>query len=455
MTNIQSNNPPERDVYSVSRLSREVRAVLEGSFPLLWVEGEISNLARPASGHIYFSLKDPHSQVRCAMFRMKRQRLRFQPEDGMQVLVRARISLYEPRGEFQLIIEHMEPGGEGALRQAFEELKQRLDREGLFDPAHKRELPAFPRRIGIITSPTGAAVRDVLTVLKRRFPGIPLILYPTQVQGDGAAAEIIEMLRLADQRRECDLLILTRGGGSLEDLMAFNDEGVARAVHAVAIPIISAIGHEIDFTITDFVADRRAPTPSAAAELATPDREDLLTRVRGLRHRLQGSTRQAQRLLATRFRGVQQRHIRLHPGLQLAQRAQRLDDLEQRLRRAGGNQLQNRRGRLEMLRSRLGAFDPSRRLPLLRHQTGELSRRLRFYLDNHLQRHRLHLSSAARSLHALSPLSTLERGYTLTLKLPEGSVIRDAGQVQPGDRLETRLARARIISRVEDIQKQE
>jgi exodeoxyribonuclease VII large subunit len=454
MTSNQTENRPQRDIYSVSRLSSEVRAVLEGSFPLLWVEGEISNLARPASGHIYFSLKDPHSQVRCAMFRMKRQRLRFQPENGMQVLVRARISLYEARGEFQLIVEHMEPAGEGALRQAFEELKQRLDREGLFDTRHKQELPAIPRRIGIITSPSGAALRDVLTVLKRRLPSVPVVLYPTQVQGEGAAAEIIEMLQLADGRKECDLLILTRGGGSLEDLMAFNDEGVARAVHGTNIPVISAVGHEIDFTISDFVADRRAPTPSAAAELATPDRDDLINHLRGLQRRMQGIARQRQQLLSTRLTAVRQRHARLHPGLQLGQKQQRLDELEQRLRNSSRNLLRIRRGTLETLQSRLESFTPSRQLQLLSSRTGELSRRLLRATNRHLEQQRFRVISSARSLHTLSPLATLDRGYSITSRLPEGALLTDVAQLKSGDRLETRLARGRILSSVEEIQEE-
>ncbi|MCP4936959.1 MAG: exodeoxyribonuclease VII large subunit, partial [bacterium] len=238
-----------REIYSVSRLNSEARTVLEGSFQLLWVEGEISNLSRPSSGHIYFSLKDAHTQVRCALFKSKRLRLRFQPENGAQVLLRARVSLYEGRGEFQLIVEQLEPAGEGALRQAFEALKQKLAAEGLFDSEMKLPLPAFPRSIGIITSPTGAAIRDLITVLKRRFPALPIVIYPAIVQGDTAPKTIIEMIHLANNRAECDLLVLARGGGSLEDLMAFNDEQLARAIAASVIPIISAIGHEIDFTI--------------------------------------------------------------------------------------------------------------------------------------------------------------------------------------------------------------
>ena len=262
----------QRDIYSITRLNREVRAVLEDSFPpSLWVRGEISNLAQPGSGHIYFSLKDKHSQVRCAMFRSANRHLRFAPENGREVLVRAGVSLYEGRGEFQLIVESMEPAGAGALQQAFEELKQRLLEEGLFADEHKQPLPAFPGTIGIITSPTGAAVRDIIHVLERRYARAGVIVYPVPVQGEGSAQQIAQAVDVANQRRECDVLILARGGGSLEDLWSFNEEIVARAIHHSVIPVVSGIGHEIDFTIADFVADQRAPTPSAAAEMVSPD----------------------------------------------------------------------------------------------------------------------------------------------------------------------------------------
>ncbi|HEY0719956.1 MAG TPA: exodeoxyribonuclease VII large subunit, partial [Gammaproteobacteria bacterium] len=277
---------PAREVYSVSRLNREARALLEGHFPLMWIEGEISNLTRPASGHIYFSLKDPFAQVRCAMFRMRGMHLVFRPADGMQVLVRARLSLYEPRGDYQLIVEQMEEAGDGALRRAFEQLKQRLHAEGLFESARKRPLPPLPRRIGVVTSPSGAAIHDILTVLRRRFPAIPVILYPVPVQGAGAAAQIATMLRKAGERGECDVLIVGRGGGSLEDLWPFNEEVVARAIAASPIPVVSAVGHEVDVTIADFAADQRAATPSAAAEMVVPDRQEWQLRIERLQERL-------------------------------------------------------------------------------------------------------------------------------------------------------------------------
>ena len=251
-----------RDIYTISRLNREVKSVLEGSFPLLWVEGEISNFAQPASGHWYFSLKDEAAQVRCAMFRGRNRQVGFCPENGMQVLIRARIGLYEARGEFQIIAEHMEEAGDGALRRAFEALKQRLAAEGLFDSAHKRAIPERPRCVGVITSPTGAAVHDILTTLRRRFPALPVVIYPVPVQGEGVAAQIADMLALAGRRADCDVLILARGGGSLEDLWAFNEEVVARAIHACPLPVVSGIGHEVDVTIADFVADQRAAAPS-------------------------------------------------------------------------------------------------------------------------------------------------------------------------------------------------
>ena len=277
---------PSRDIYSISRLNTEVRAVLEGSFPLLWVEGEISNLAVPRSGHLYFSLKDPHAQVRCALFRGKRQLLRFEPANGDRVLARVRIGFYEPRGEFQLIVEHMEPAGAGDAQRAFDALKRKLDAEGLFDAGRKRPLPAYPHRIGVITSPSGAAIRDVLHVLARRAPQIPITLFPAQVQGKDAPADLLAALQTAIARGDCDVLLLTRGGGSVEDLAAFNDEALARAIAASPVPVVSAVGHEIDFSIADFVADRRAPTPSAAAELLSPDSDALATAVGGLRRRL-------------------------------------------------------------------------------------------------------------------------------------------------------------------------
>ncbi len=440
----------QRDIYTVSRLNSEVRAVLEGSFPLLWVEGEISNLARPASGHIYFSLKDPVAQVRCAMFRTKRQRLRFQPENGMQVRIRARVGLYEARGEFQLVAEHMEPAGEGALQQAFNELKRRLAAEGLFDTGHKLPLPPFPRCIGVITSPTGAAIQDILRVLKQRFPAIPVVLYPVPVQGADAPEQIAEMIRLADRRADSDLLILARGGGSIEDLMAFNDEQVARAIYQARLPIVSAIGHEIDFTIADFVADRRAATPSAAAEMVSPDQEEVARTLDTLENRLGLQMGNRVEQLSLRLETLRQRLLRCHPGSRLLQQQQRLDELEQRLTQGVRNQQRRIREYIFTLNARIQAHTPVHRLGRLQQRCDQLRQQLVQLQAHRVQRLGQRIAAAAGNLHTLSPLATLERGYSITRRLPGREVLHTTAGVQPGDRVETLLARGILLCQVEE-----
>ncbi|MEJ2393230.1 MAG: exodeoxyribonuclease VII large subunit [Candidatus Thiodiazotropha sp.] len=441
---------PQRDIYSVSRLVRETRAVLEGSFPLLWISGEISNLAQPASGHIYFSLKDEIAQVRCAMFRMKRQQLRFRPANGQQVLIRARVSLYEARGEFQLIAEHMEPAGEGALRLAFEQLKQKLAAEGLFDTEHKQPLPELPQQLGLITSPSGAAIRDLLSVLRRRFPALPVVIYPVQVQGEDAPRQIVRMLELANRRNECDVLILSRGGGSLEDLQAFNEETVARAIHASRIPVVSGVGHEIDYTIADFVADQRAATPSAAAELVAPDQQAWRQRLGQLSQSLRLAQARRQRQLGDRLTTLQQRLQRQHPSQRLQQRAQRLDELGQRLLRTTELILLRQSRRLELLQHRLLSQSPEKRLERLRQTHQQLDARLHRAIQQRLEQTRQRLAQRARDLHTLSPLNTLARGYAIVRRLEDGSIVRQASQVKPGERIETRLSEGSLISQVID-----
>ncbi len=439
-----------KDVYSVSRLVRETRAVLEGSFPLIWVSGEISNLAQPASGHIYFSLKDEAAQVRCAMFRMKRQLLRFKPANGQQILMRARISLYEARGEFQLIAEHMEPAGEGALQLAFERLKQKLAAEGLFDTVLKREIPIPPRRLGIITSPSGAAIRDLLTVLKRRFPALPVIIYPVQVQGEDAPRQIIRKLHLAAERQECDLLILSRGGGSIEDLQAFNDEQLARTIRSCPIPVVTGIGHEIDFTIADFVADRRAPTPSAAAELVTPDEQEWRQRLRTLEQRLRQRQRQRLAQLREACRNLENRLQRQHPRQRTQQRAQQLDDLGLRLRNAMERHLLVYRHRLAQADHRLLSHSPEKRLTQLKNTYQRLEERLHRSIGEQLELRRNHLHQLARDLHTLSPLNTLGRGYALVLRDRDGKILRSHEEVRPGERVTARLSQGRLHCEVVD-----
>jgi exodeoxyribonuclease VII large subunit len=391
-----------RDVYTVSRLNREARLLLEHGLPALWLEGELSNFARPSSGHWYFSLKDEAAQVRCAMFRGANTRVRVTPRDGLHVLVRARVGLYEPRGEYQLVVEHLEEAGEGALRRRFEELKARLAAEGLFDAAAKRAPPRLPRRIGVVTSPTGAAIRDILHVLARRFPAVPVLVYPVPVQGAGAAADIAAALRLASARAETDVLILARGGGSLEDLWSFNEEVVARAIRACRIPVITGVGHEVDTTIADFAADLRAPTPSGAAELAVPDRLEWLRALAHTRSRLANAWARGAGGRRERLDWLARRLELMHPRTRLAARAQRLDELEARLTRA------------------------------LRRELADAGRRL---------------AGAARTLHAVSPLATLERGYAI-VATAEGQVVRSAADAAVGTPIEARTASGTLLATV-------
>jgi exodeoxyribonuclease VII large subunit len=443
----------ERDVYTVSRLNREVRQLLEGSFPLIWVQGELSNLSRPASGHVYFSLKDANAQVRCALFRNRVMLAGTPPiANGQQLLVRARISLYEPRGDFQLLIEYLEEAGAGVLRLAFEELRQRLAREGLFDIARKRPLPRFPHRIGVITSPTGAAVRDVLSVLSRRFPALPVLLYAVAVQGAGAGAQIARAIELASQRQECDVLLLVRGGGSLEDLWAFNEEGVARAIHACRIPLVSGVGHEIDVTIADFAADMRAPTPSAAAELVSPDRLEWLHKFTLLEQGLSSTLRRqldvgAQRLLALERRLAQQQ-----PSRRLQDRAQRLDELEQRWRRAMQLRLEQLHTRLVGLTSQLRMQAPAPLIQRWQERCQMLNLRLETAMRHRLEQNTCRLAEIAHTLHTVSPLQTLGRGYAIVRRYPQGEIIRRATQVQVDNTVEALLGEGRLLCRVEKVE---
>lgn len=439
---------PEHEIYSVSELNSEARSVLEKRFPLVWVEGEISNLARPASGHIYFSLKDESAQVRCAMFKMRNRLVNFQPENGQQILARARISLYEARGEFQLIVEHMEETGDGALRRQFEQLKQRLHAEGLFEEDNKQVLPVLPTRLGVITSPTGAAIRDILSVLKRRFPAIPILIYPVPVQGAEAPQAIVEALRSAGKRKDCDLLILARGGGSLEDLWAFNDESVARAISTCPIPVVTGIGHEIDFTIADFVADFRAPTPSAAAEFISPDRFEWLETFMAWQKRLlrawQGYQQQQVQTLAWLSKQLK------HPGQRLNEHAQRLDELEQRLAFAQSNAIRHQRSRLGTLQARLRGQSPDQRLREIRLRLANLHHANSQAIFNKLESGKQQLSGLSRTLDSVSPLATLGRGYAIA-QTKDGQVIRKASDVKVNDKLTAQLGKGRIDCLVESI----
>jgi len=444
------DNRPSPEIFTPSGLNRLVRDLLEDALPMgVWIEGELSNVSRPASGHVYFTLKDASAQVRCAMFRMAASRLRFRPVDGMHVLMRAKVGLYEARGEFQLVADHMEPAGEGALQREFEQLKARLGAEGLFDQQRKRELPAFPRRIGVITSPSGAAIRDVLSVLGRRLGLAEVDVLPVPVQGREAPPAIASMLRRASASGRYDVILITRGGGSLEDLWAFNDEAVARAIHASAVPVVSAVGHEVDFTIADFVADLRAATPSAAAELLVPDGADLARRLDRLRQRMATLTTRRLQAAAQRADHWQARLNAQRPQARLARDAQRLEGLRRRLLVSVSQANALRRARLDRLQARLTAQHPKGRLAPSSLRIAQLRQRMATAMSRRLERDRLRLTEQARTLHAVSPLATLERGYAIVFDQRD-AVVKHAANVAIGDRLRVMLGDGELKVRRED-----
>jgi exodeoxyribonuclease VII large subunit len=447
---ISSEIPLDAQIYTVSELNREAKLALEESLDTQWIAGEISNLARPGSGHLYFSLKDTDAQVRCAMFRGANRALKFTPQDGLQVILNARITIYEPRGSYQLIVEHMEPAGEGLLRRQFEELKAKLAAEGLFEAANKSPVPTLPRRIGLVTSSTSAAVRDILHVLARRFPSIPVIIYPVQVQGEQARHQIAQALEIAAERNECDVLIVGRGGGSLEDLWAFNEEIVARAVHACPIPIISAVGHEIDFTITDLVADLRAPTPSAAAELVVPDQQTWLDSIKILLTRTANAFERIANRRREQLLQLDGRLQRRNPVLLLEQYAQRIDELTGRISRALQQRFHMDRLRLDNIKTRLRAGNPQplihQRIQTLTEKRLRLSNSIRAIIETEQNR----LAVLAAGLQAISPLSTLQRGYAI-VENQQGKLVRSSADIKEQDEIVTRLANGRFTAVVRKI----
>lgn len=435
---------------SVSQLTRQVKGLLETSFMEVYVEGEISGLSRPASGHWYFTIKDERAQIRCAMFRNRNRLLKQVPADGEQVLVRARVSLYEARGDFQLIVESIEPAGRGALQRAFEELKARLEREGLFAMEHKKTVPVPPQNLGLVTSGTGAAISDILRVLERRFPGLPITLYSTPVQGADAKTGIVAAIERAHRHGRCDALIVGRGGGSLEDLWCFNEEAVARAIFNSRIPIISAVGHEVDITIADLVADQRAPTPSAAAEAVSPNRQEWLERLEGLELRLIPGMRQRLQQRSERVAELRQR-LR-HPRQQLQEQAQKVDELETRLHQQTRRQLTQHQEQLRQYWRRLTAIRPDHRLRLARERVHENHQRLERAMRGCVEREQERTRNLAAQLDLVSPLATLNRGYAIAQD-QSGTILRRADQRAPGDAVSIRLGQGRLACRVEDVQK--
>lgn len=437
-------------IFTVSRLNQTVRLLLEQEMGQVWISGEISNFTQPSSGHWYFTLKDDTAQVRCAVFRNSNRRVTFRPQHGQQVLVRANITLYEPRGDYQIIVESMQPAGEGLLQQKYEQLKAKLQAEGLFDQQYKQPLPSPAHCVGVITSKTGAALHDILHVLKRRDPSLPVIIYPTAVQGDDAPGQIVRAIELANVRGECDVLIVGRGGGSLEDLWSFNDERVARAIFASRIPVVSAVGHETDVTIADFIADLRAPTPSAAAEIVSRNQLELLRQIQHGQQRLEMAM---DYYIANRTRRFTQLHHRLqqqHPQLRLARQQTVLERLRQRMNFALENKIKQANQRQQRVSQRLSQQNPQPRIYRAQTRIQQLEYRLAENIRARLSAQRERFGNVVTHLEAVSPLSTLARGYSVTTAT-DGKVLKQTKQVKTGDVLTTRLSDGWVESEVKSV----
>ena len=447
MAQFTLNLVPDRKVWTVSQLTARIRDLLEGEFDDLWIEGEISNTRASQAGHIYFTLKDDKAQIRCACFRDKLRGIRFRPEDGLKVTVRGAVSVYELRGEYQVYVTQIEPVGLGALQLAFDQLKQRLEAEGLFDAARKKPLPLLPRRIGLVTSPTGAAVGDVLRILRRRFPNLHVLLYPVRVQGEEAPDEIVEALEYMGRRKAADVLLLVRGGGSLEDLWAFNEERVARAIAACPIPVISGVGHETDFTIADFAADVRASTPSNAAEIVVRTREEFLRHVEQLARSLAQHVRMA--LLARRAR---LHELEAHRGFRrldhlLRQHRQRADEMAARLGDLLRRRLDSSRRRVDVAQARLRAYDFRPRIEALAMRPEQRRQDAAIRIERILRARAERVARLRTQLEERSPLRVLERGYAVAYDA-QGNVVRSADQVQVGDSVSVQLARGKLTTEV-------
>ncbi|MCF6442400.1 exodeoxyribonuclease VII large subunit [Pseudoalteromonas luteoviolacea] len=438
--------PQNNKVYTVSRLNREIRGLLEQGFASLELTGEISNFVAPASGHWYFSLKDEKAQIKAAMWRGNNRYCKYRPENGAQVQVKARVSVYEPRGDYQLIVEQMAPAGEGLLKQQFEALQMQLAAEGLFNSFHKKPLPQQINRVGVVTSATGAAIKDILSVLKRRAPQLEVTIYPTLVQGKGAGAQIAEKIALADKRSEVDILIVGRGGGSLEDLWCFNEEIVARAIFACSLPVISAVGHEIDTTISDYVADLRAPTPSAAAELVSPDSSELISYVKDRKQRLTTALKRKLYDEQQHIARLQQRLSLQHPQNQLMQQVQRVDELQQRLIRAWQYLQQKHHHKVNVLDHTLLKFHPEKRLNEAKAKLQRLESALHNTMKQQQSRQQNQLALLAARLDSVSPLTVLSRGYSITQKGKH--VLSSVSEVKVGDALITQLADGQLHTKV-------
>jgi len=438
-------------VYSVSQLNLAAKNLLNQHFFSIQVEGEVSNLSTPASGHCYFSLKDNQAQIRCALFRQQKRGLNFKLENGCQVVVSAQLSVYEARGDYQLIATAVELAGDGELLREFEQLKTRLCAEGLFDERYKQALPYLPQTIGVISSATGAAFQDILAVLKRRFAAIKIIIYPVSVQGHQAKFEIVKAIETANQRQDCQLLLMARGGGSLEDLWAFNEEIVARAIFASQLPIVSAIGHETDVTIADFVADIRAATPSAAAERLSPDKKELLSQFQHLVKQLSLHTQQLFKRQQTKIDSLQQRLNQQHPQQQLIEKAQRLDEWQGRLELAMQTKLSQLKAQSATDTAKLWQYHPQHQLQSFKVQLAHLQQSLTLKMQQCLKQYRQQVANNSQLLQTVSPLATLARGYAMVTPQNQTTIISSSKQLKQGDFVETRLAHGRIISQVKEL----
>jgi exodeoxyribonuclease VII large subunit len=447
----------EREVYTVSELTRSIKFVLEEDFADVWVEGEISNFRVPNSGHAYFTLKDKDSQLKVALFKLNKRLLKFEPEDGLHVIVRGRISVYEPRGEYQLIADYMEPKGIGALQLAFEQLKEKLFKEGLFDEAHKIPIPQFPQKIAIVTSPTGAAIRDIIRIIERRFSNVHIIIYPVKVQGEGASIEIAQAIRElnkishGEHAEPIDVMIVGRGGGSIEDLWAFNEEIVARAIYDSKIPVISAIGHEIDYTIADFAADLRAPTPSAAAELVVRDKREVIQNIIGLEKRAINSIQNMVDILKSGLTGLQERRVLKSPLDKIYELQQKIDDMGLRVSRSPMLIYKKFKERTFHLSRSLFILNPAIKIDRIKEMLTELNKGLETAIGHRMEMLDKNLRGMAGKLDALSPLSVLERGYSICRSMPDMKIIKDSTEVEKDKQISVRLHKGGLICRIEEL----
>ena len=449
---IVSDNLPKQHIYSISELNNNIKQLLEDKYPFLWISGEISNFRTPSSGHCYFTLKDSRSQISAVLFRSQAANLAFRPKDGMAVIGFGRVAVYEPRGSYQIVFEYLEPKGIGNLQIAFEKLKRQLAAEGIFDELSKKPLPMLPKTIAIVTSPTGAAVRDFIQVAQRRFANLPLQVVPVRVQGESAPCEIIQALKRLNEIESCDIIVLARGGGSIEDLWAFNDEQVARTIFASRIPVVSAIGHETDFTIADFVADLRAPTPSAAAEIVVPLKTEFHSRLYEMKRKLYVSTASILKLLDKQLAGLHDRIV--HPKRRIQDWRMRQDDLAARLTATIKDVVMRKKERIAFRREMLMQGSPEKNIAALRMRLDNLQKALNVETFHQLQDRRTFLSKNSSMLDAFNPMAVLQRGYSITRNLEDRTIIRDASAVKTDQQLEVILASGKLQVTVNEKQTQ-